>query len=281
MKRRRVIITADDFGAGLQVNRAVEIAHRDGVLTAASLMMAGEAVDDAVERARRLPDLRVGLHVTVVDGVPVLPARHVPDLVGSDGCFDRRLVRAGVRFFFLPRVRRQIDAEIRAQFDAFGATGLALDHVNAHKHMHLHPTILGAILRIGREYGMRALRLPYEPPLGVAPGPQRAWERMVMRPWVAWMRGRLQKAGLHFNEFIFGLSESGRMTEESVLRLLPSLPPGVSEVYFHPAVPAEGPSGATSARDHQSAELAALISPRVRTALEHAGIERIAFGNLP
>lgn len=254
-------------------------------MTAASLMMAGEATEDAVARARRLPGLRVGLHVTIVDGRPVLPPSRVPDLVGPDGRFDDRLVRAGFRFFFLPRVRRQIKAEIRAQFEAFRATALSLDHVNAHKHMHLHPTILGTILRIGREHGMRALRLPYEP----AGRPNDLlrqsscydWERLVMRPWVAFMRYRLRRANVRFNEFIFGLRESGCMTEEVFLQILPRLPFGVSEVYFHPATPDPTVHGMSATRDRQSAEFSALISPRVRTALLSAEVEPIAFCDLP
>lgn len=282
--KRRVIITADDFGSTLPVNEAVEIAHLQGVLTAASLMMAGDATEDAVVRARRLPGLRVGLHVTIVDGRPVLPPNRVPDLVGPDGRFDDRLVRAGFRFFFLPRVRHQINAEIHAQFEAFRATAITLDHVNAHKHMHLHPTILGTILRIGREHGMRALRLPYEPagsPSDLSHRSSRQnWERLVMRPWVAFMRHRLRKADVRFNEFIFGLSESGCMTEEAFLRILPHLPFGVSEVYFHPATPGPTAHGVSATRDQQSAELSALISPRVRTALESAEVEPIAFCDL-
>ncbi len=238
--------------------------------------MAGDATEDAVVRARRLPRLRVGLHVTIVDGRPVLPSNRVPDLVGPDGRFDDHLVRAGFRFFFLPHVRRQVNAEIRAQFEAFRATTLTLDHVNAHKHMHLHPTILGTILHIGREYGMRALRLPCEPSGGPddlpLPSSRHHWERFVMRPWVAFMRHRLRKADVRFNEFIFGLRASGHMSEEVFLRIVARLPFGVSEIYFHPAMPGPMTNGE---------EFSALISPRVRMALETAGVEPIAFCDLP
>ena len=71
---KRLIVTADDFGAAREVNEAVESAHRGGVLTAASMMVAAPAAADAVARARRMPALRVGLHVVLVEGRPVLPA---------------------------------------------------------------------------------------------------------------------------------------------------------------------------------------------------------------
>ena len=126
-------------------------------------MVGAPAAADAVARARRLPDLRVGLHLVLVDGHPTLSRAEIPGLVSRDGRFDPNMGRAGIRFFALPGVRRQLAMEIRAQFEAFRATGLPLDHVNAHRHFHLHPFVAAAIMRIGRGYGMRALRVPVEP----------------------------------------------------------------------------------------------------------------------
>ena len=129
-------------------------------------MVGAPEAANAIERAKRLPGLGVGLHIVLVRGRPVLPPAAIPDLVDGDGRFHGDLARAGFRFFFLPRARRQLAAEIRAQFEAFRDSGLTLDHVNAHNHMHLHPTVLGLILKIGAAYGLRAVRLPFEP-LGV------------------------------------------------------------------------------------------------------------------
>ena len=158
-----LIVTADDFGAALEVNDAVEQGHRDGILTAASLMVSAPAAADAVARAKSLPRLRVGLHLVLVEGRPTLPADRVAGLVDTHGLFRTDMAAAGAAMFFLPRVRRQLEAEIEAQFDAFRATGLALDHVNAHKHFHLHPTIAATILRVGKRHGLRAIRVPLEP----------------------------------------------------------------------------------------------------------------------
>src|SRR5581483_6196132 len=143
---RNLIITADDFGAAPEVNEAVERAHRDGVLSAASLMVSGRAAADAVARARTMPNLKVGLHLVLVEGRPVLPASAVPDLVGPQGFFRTDMARAGAAMFFRPKVKAQLAREIEAQFAAFEATGLKLDHVNAHKHFHLHPTIAGLMI---------------------------------------------------------------------------------------------------------------------------------------
>ncbi len=153
-----LIVTADDFGAAIEVNEAVEIAHQGGILTAASLMVSASAAADAVARARRMPSLRVGLHLVLVEGRPVLPASQIPDLVGRDGMFRTDMARAGAAMFFLPRVRRQLASEIEAQFQAFAATGLTLDHVNTHKHFQLHPTIASMMIGTGKRYGVCAAR---------------------------------------------------------------------------------------------------------------------------
>ncbi|HEY5091220.1 MAG TPA: hopanoid biosynthesis-associated protein HpnK, partial [Polyangia bacterium] len=162
---KRLIVTADDFGLSEAVNEAVERAHRDGILSAASLMVAGVAAADAVRRARAMPSLRVGLHLVVIEGPAVLARAAIPDLLDASGRFPSDQLRLGAKYFFRPRVRRQLAAEIEAQFAAFAATGLALDHANAHKHMHLHPTVGRLMIAIGRAHGLRAIRVPAEPPL--------------------------------------------------------------------------------------------------------------------
>ena len=264
-----LIITADDFGAAAQVNAAVELAHREGMLGAASLMVGGEATADAVEKAKHLPALRVGLHLVLVDGRPVLRPEEVPDLVDSQGRFRDDMVGAGFRFFFDPRARRQLAAEITAQFDAFAATGLHLDHVNAHKHFHLHPTIAGLILEIGKPRGMRAVRMPLEPGhvlRQIEPGRGEGF-LPVVDLWGTVARRRFRRSGMLVPDQVFGLRWSGAMTAERLLGLIGSLPPGLSEIYLHPAT--EG-GFAGAARGYRYAEeLAALTDPRVRQAASH------------
>jgi hopanoid biosynthesis associated protein HpnK len=148
-----LIVTADDFGLADEVNDAVETAHRQGILTAASLMVGAPAAADAVDRARRMPGLRVGLHLVLVEGRPVLPPERLPDLVDATAHFRTDMVRLGFDIFARPSVRRQVRAEIDAQFRAFQATGLALDHVNAHKHFHVHPTVASETIAAAVRYG--------------------------------------------------------------------------------------------------------------------------------
>src|ERR1700692_66898 len=267
--RRALIVTADDFGLHTRVNEAVERAHRSGVLTAASLMVAGDAAADAVERARRLPTLRVGLHVVLADGRATSPRSEIPQLVDEQGRFGDAMVRDGVRFFFLPRVRAQLAHEIRAQFEAFAATGLVLDHVNTHKHFHLHPTVLSLLLEIGSEYGMRAMRLPYE-----------AGGALALRPWIALVRARLDRRHIAHNDHVAGIAGSGRMDEAAFIKALATLPAGVNEIYCHPAVLGNGPITPSMADYAHADELAALVSPRVAAAMDACGLPRGGFSDI-
>lgn len=255
----RLILTADDFGLDDAVNEAVEQAHVDGELTSASLMVGAPAAAAAVAIARRLPTLGVGLHLVLADGWAVSPRRLIPDLVDAEGRFGDHMVRDGCRYFFLPRIRRQLATEIRAQFQAFAATGLALDHADTHKHFHLHPTVLGLMLDIGRDFGLRAVRLPHEP--GTAP-----W----LTPWIALTRRRLQRAGVASNDTLAGLASTGATDEAALLSAIDRLPPGLHEIYLHPAT--RRGLTATMAGYRHDDELAALLSPRVRDAIAARGI---------
>src|SRR6185312_6371073 len=280
---RFLIVTADDFGLHPAVNRAVEQAAREGVLTAASLMVGAPAAADAVRRARELPGLSVGLHLVLADGWSVLPPRSIPALVDSRGRFGNNMVRDGVRFFALPAVRRQLEAEIRAQFQAFADSGLPLDHVNAHKNFPLHPTLLEMLLRIGSEFGVPAVRLPREPAWvarrtgGAIAGPAVAG---LLSPWLALMRRRLRAAGIAHNDYVFGMSHSGSMNETRVLEILGKLPDGVTEIYLHPAVASGGVIAASMSGYRHADELAALLSPRVRAAVAASGAQTGGFRRL-
>jgi hopanoid biosynthesis associated protein HpnK len=280
--RRFLIVTADDFGLHESVNDAVEQATRDGVLTAASLMIGAPAAADAIRRARSLPALRVGLHVVLADGRALLAPSLVPGLADGSGHMDGRMFARGVRYFALPSVRRQLEAEIRAQFAAFARTGLRLDHVNVHKHFHLHPTILDMLLCIGRDYGRPAVRLPAEPAwfAGRGAGWSARARGSLLTPWIALMKSRLRAARVAHNDQLFGIAGSGAMDEAALLAVLARLPAGVSEIYLHPATESGSAVGPSMGAYRHREELRALLSPRVRAAMEASGAGRGGYGDL-
>lgn len=275
---KRLIVTADDFGAATQVNEAVERAHRDGILSAASLMVSGAAAGDAVARARNLPTLRVGLHLVLVEGRPVLPASSVPDLVDASGNFRTDMARAGAAMFFFPKVRRQLAAEIDAQFAAFAATGLPLDHVNAHKHFHLHPTIADLIVKAAAVYGVKGARVPLEPQgvLGRIEAHKASGVVALTAPFARRLRSRFRRAGIAAPDSVFGLAWSGAMTPDRLAGLIEHLPDGLSEIYMHPAT---GNYPGCAPGYQYSRELTALTDPRMPGLLKAKGVQMGGFGD--
>lgn len=275
---KRLIVTADDFGAAVEVNEAVERAHKNGILTAASLMVTGDAAGDAVTRARNLPSLRVGLHLVLVEGRPVLPVSAVPDLVDASGLFRTDMARAGAAMFFLPKVRRQLAAEIEAQFAAFDATGLRLDHVNAHKHFHLHPTIAGEIVKAARRHRVRGARVPLEPQ-GVLDRVENHKASGVVAltvPFARMLRARFRRAGIAAPDSVFGLAWSGAMTTDRLKGLIEQLPEGLTEIYTHPAT---GPYPGSAPGYQYERELAALTDPRLPGLLIAHGVRTGGFSD--
>ena len=282
---KQLIVTADDFGLVPAVNEAVEEAHRHGILSAASLMVTAPAAADAVARAKRLPRLGVGLHLVLVDGQPALPPEQIPDLVGPDGRFPTNVTMAGINIFFRPRVREQLEREIRAQLELFRKTGLALDHVNSHHHFHVHPTIAATLVRLASEYGIKAVRVPIEEPI-------ESWratgDRLARRvfgwaseaPWAESLRRRLDRAGIRFNDRVLGLSDTGDMRRERVARYLSNLPEGVSELYVHAAVERWSGPGSWPQNYACRGEFEALVDATVIAILRQADIRPVTFAAL-
>jgi hopanoid biosynthesis associated protein HpnK len=244
-------------------------------------MVGAPAAAAAVELARRLPRLAVGLHLALVDAEPVLPASAVPDLVDGRGRFWANMAIAGAAMFCLPHVRRQVQAEIRAQFEAFRATGLRLDHVNAHKHFHLHPSILSTIVALAKEFGVRDVRMPLEPVAilaqvdGAGPGLAAA----ALNHWTRLQAARLRRAGIAAPDQVFGLAWSGAMTLSRLQGLVAHLPKGVTEIYAHPAI-SSGFAGAAPGYRYEQ-EFEALISSDLRRKIAVTGIQHGGFADAP
>ncbi|HLJ70626.1 MAG TPA: hopanoid biosynthesis-associated protein HpnK [Roseiarcus sp.] len=277
----RLVVTADDFGLAREVNEAVEIAHRKGILSAASLMVAAPEAQDAVSRARSMPNLRVGLHLALTDALPALPPEKIPQLVDRAGRLRADLARLGFDLAVDRDARRQMRAEIEAQFAAFRATGLALDHVNVHQHFHLHPVVAAMVIGIGRAYRMRALRAPYEPRRMIALADESSAPayRAVEQGCAAWLRRLAKRAGLATADGVLGLRWSGCMTAQRLQSLLSRLPPGFWEIYLHPATRDAFPGCAPGYRYVD--ELAALVDPLSIEALRRAGRSIGGYGDLP
>ena len=271
--RRRLIVNADDFGRSPSINTAVIRAHQQGVLTTASLMVNEAACSEAVALAKANPSLGVGLHLTLLCGHSALPSASIPGLVNSRNEFPDNSTAAGIRYFFDTRLRAQLRDEIHAQFKKFRATGLPLDHVNGHLHLHLHPVVFQVLMGDADQLGIERVRLTYDPfwlNLRLASGKlfYRASHAMVFHTLAALARHQLNRRGFRHTAWVFGLLQNARVNEDYVNRLLPQLPEGDSELYSHPSL------------DDFKEEFEALVSPRVRQQVKDLGIKLIRYQDL-
>lgn len=273
---RQVIFAADDFGRCRAVNEAVVRAHRDGVLTSASLMVTGEAAAEAVALARRHPGLAVGLHLALTDARPALPPALVPRLLGADHRLEADPARAGLRWAASAAARRELRLEIAAQFERFAATGLRLAHVDGHHHLHVHPAAFPLVAELAARHGAGGIRLPDEG--SVSPGEARplraAAEALVLARLARHWRPLARRRGLAFAGHVHGILRSGAMDAEYVAALLSRAPGQSAEIYLHPS------TVRLDARGGNPGELAALLDPAVRDALRTGGWELASYPTL-
>jgi hopanoid biosynthesis associated protein HpnK len=230
---RTIIVTGDDFGRCAEINAAVMRYHRAGVLHRTSLMVAEPAAPQAAALARECPSLRVGLHLSLCDGRATQPS----PLTDARGYFSKSPAVAGLRYAFLPALRPDLESEIRRQFEAFLALGLAPAYWDGHAHLHLHPVVLRIALPIAAELGFRETRLVREPgPPALLPGIFHLLSRSALPA--------LQHAGVAFSERVFGLRRTGHMSLAAFREAIRQAGPGETEIYFHPGAEANPPDPA-------------------------------------
>ncbi|MBO3461873.1 hopanoid biosynthesis-associated protein HpnK [Aetokthonos hydrillicola Thurmond2011] len=282
-RRRFVIINGDDFGFSSGVNQGIITAHKEGVLTSTSLMVTAPAFDEAVALAHEHPKLAVGLHLVLGSGKSVLPPSQIPHLVDSNGNFSDKHNEAGIHYHLSKGARQELPLEIRAQLEKFRSTGLQLSHVDGHNHMHFNPIVLHTLVSLAEEFNIKVIRLPYEElgfTLNVDSG-----DRVMKIIWYLVMSGLrrygeplLKAKGIISPKRVYGWLESGRMSEDYLLGLIPQIQEDFVEIYCHPAIaipgePRNGPQGAGQL------ELNALTSPRIREMLASKGFELINYNN--
>jgi hopanoid biosynthesis associated protein HpnK len=270
---RRLIVNADDFGRSTSINQAVIRAHQEGILTTASLMVNEPAFNEAVALARQNPRLGVGLHLTLVCGTSTLRPNDIPGLVDDSSEFSDHPVKAGIRYFLDGRLRPFLRREMAAQFQKFQQTGLRLDHVNGHLHIHMHPTVFSILRHHGREWGVKHFRLTRDRfwlNARIASGKwcYRLCHAIIYSLLARHVRPSLKVQRIRHTTSVFGLLQSGRVTESYLMKLLPRLPAGDSELYSHPSL------------DEFKDEFDALISPQVRKQTEDCGIRLIRYQDL-
>jgi hopanoid biosynthesis associated protein HpnK len=272
LTNKQLIITSDDFGLSKGVNKAVEKAWQEGLLTCASIMPGGAAFEDAVAIARRNPGLQVGLHLTLVQGRSVLPQAQIPDLVDEAGCFSDNPVATGMRYFFNKGLYKQLLREIEAQIQRVIDSGIPLSHLDGHLNIHLHPTVFGFLADLMPRYGITSFRLSRERLVHNLRFDQqrrlgKAVERVIFGALAGHARPYLDRLGIRYAGEVKGVLNSGRMTEEYLLNILDGLNEGLTELYFHPGMLPDAEISRRMPDYRHEEELAAIVSPAVRQRL--------------
>lgn len=270
---RRLIVNADDFGRSSSINQAVIRAHREGILTTTSLMVNEAAADEAVGLARENLKMGVGLHLTLLRGHSALAPSEIPALVDENRRFCESPTQTGLRYFFRPGLRDQLRREIAAQLEKFTETGLPLDHVNGHLHIHLHPAVFQILMELQPRFGIKRIRLTRDlfwlnMRLDSGRLAYRATHAIIYRCLSAWACPKLRSRGIRSVPLVFGLLQDSHVDESYVNRLLDCLPAGDSELYSHPSL------------DEFKHELEALVSPRIRRRVDELGIQLIRYQDL-
>ena len=284
-----VVFNADDFGYSDGVNRAIFRAHTEGVLTSTSLMVAEPGFAQAVEGARELPALGVGLHLVVTNDRAALPREKISALVNPDGRFGADPFRTGLKYAFSKTAQTQLRIEIEAQFARFAETGLAWSHVDGHQHFHLPPVVWDCVLENCVRYGVFRLRVPREEirahlrdEFTAAKPDLNTVASIIFRALTKRNLKQLHnvelKTGKRFFrcDRVYGHLQTGNMTTEYTLGLLNRLGGLTNEIYFHPGAPHARALSSAQQRDPQNSgisdvELAALLNPEVKQAMQKRG----------
>ena len=237
---KRLIINADDFGLTPGINTAIAELHDAGALTSATLMAAGPAFDHAVTLALARPTLGIGCHIVLTDGDPVSPPRRIPSLVAP----GTRTLRPKLRNFLAALITRQIDideieSEAIAQIRRIQATGLTVTHLDAHKHTHIAPPIMAALLRAALQTNVPAIRNPFEQPwaFNLSNGsPARTSQIRLLQPYQRGFLNRpeIRSGQIRTTDGTLGISATGHLDEPTLRNLLAALPEGTWELVTHP-----------------------------------------------
>jgi hopanoid biosynthesis associated protein HpnK len=285
---RRLIVNADDFGYTSGVNRAIVEAHTRGVVTSSTLMAKGAAFSDAVELSRETPKLSIGCHVVLIDGEPVLEAAQIPSLAAA-GYFRDGLKSFAARAIAGRIAADEIAAESAAQIRKIQSAGIAVSHIDTHKHTHLFPKVLRPLLRAAAECGVRAIRNPFGPRMPLRSSQLLArpnlWTRFaevrILSRFAGKFREAVDREGFAAPDGTLGIEVTGSLDETLFRAIAGSIPDGTWEFVCHPGYnDADLRAARTRLRESREMELRVLTLPGAREVLEREGVQLISYRDL-
>lgn len=287
-----LIVNADDLGWTMGVNRGIAEAHRNGIVTSASLLANGEAFDDGVNVARVLPALGVGVHLNLSDGAPVCGAKAVPSLIDTAGKLpggpEQLLLKLARRKLKLAEVEREWEAQI----EKIRGAGISPTHLDGHKHVHMLPGLFPIAVKLAKKHGIGAIRISSEASslraaLSGKSGKDAGvkWKQGIQARGLKLLAGDARKladqAGVMAADYFCGIAQTGVLSRDGVLALLENLPEGATELMCHPGyVDEDLARSATRLRQSRATELAILTDTAVRKSVASHGIRLINYSQI-
>jgi len=286
---KQLILNADDFGMTRGVNEGIIRAHRDGVLTSATLMANGAEFDDAVSRAKSNPKLGVGCHLVLVGGPAIAPREKISSLADANGNLPESLAGLVARLSSGFIRMKAIERELRAQIEKIRSAGIEPTHLDTHKHTHAHPKVMEAVGRVAKELGITRIRKPME-------NLRDSWETTrhenpgrtkeliaaaAARAVTPWFQAIARKYGLLSPDHFVGLAMTGGLGPAALRRMIDTLSDGSTEIMLHPGIcDIDLANSGSRLQDQRETELQGLLDPGVRSALAERDIRLISYREL-
>ncbi len=286
---KQLILNADDFGMTRGVNEGIIRAHRDGVLTSATLMANGAEFDDAVSRAKSNPKLGVGCHLVLVGGPAIAPREKISSLADANGNLPESLAGLVARLSSGFIRMKAIERELRAQIEKIRSAGIEPTHLDTHKHTHAHPKVMEAVGRVAKELGITRIRKPME-------NLRDSWETTrhenpgrtkeliaaaAARAVTPWFQAIARKYGLLSPDHFLGLAMTGGLGPAALRRMIDTLSDGSTEIMLHPGIcDTDLANSGSRLQDQRETELQGLLDPGVRSALTERDIRLISYREL-
>jgi hopanoid biosynthesis associated protein HpnK len=289
---KRLIVNADDLGLAESVNQGIIVAHRDGIVTSASLLANGPAFDQAIASCQKLSHLSIGVHLNISEGRPASSVSEIPSLVNERGELYLRPIQLWIGILRKQVSLEDIHRECRAQIIKILDAGVTPTHLDGHLHVHVLPQLSPVLIALAREFCIRNVRCPAEDleatvPLlwkigGVSIG---AFKRSAIAYGVSSfarrLREQLRMAELGCPDAFLGLAHTGFLNAKVLAALLALVPNGTSELMCHPgyaSVEVESLGG--NLTREREVEVCALTSPEVKENVSRLGIRLANFRDL-
>jgi predicted glycoside hydrolase/deacetylase ChbG (UPF0249 family) len=274
----RLVVNADDFGLSPAISRGILRAHRDGIVTSASLLGNCDDLSGARALLAEAPQMGVGVHLALCGGRPVAASESVRSLLGKGGGFGARgqdFIAAWMKGRIVPaEVERELDAQVARVRDA----GIVVDHLDTHHHLGFLPVVGRAVEAVARRHGITGIRSAVErPTLAWVTDPRRGIEAGLLTG-LAWLTRRQLGARRHGPQS-WGYVESGHLDEIRILEIIGRFGPGLHEIICHPGEE-DAAAGESPPRYQRTAELASLTSAKVRRALTQRNVSLCRWGDL-